>query len=463
MIISNILTAHIRSRILLFFFVLMFVPGLGPAALSADTTHQEFQKILRDSLADLWAGQEFSPELILRQQRLRDMLANGAVNKPELEGMLASAFLSILDRQKTSRYILKTFPGRFSALLSPHMDWNRINQILWQAMTSVINKENPFLVKVGSLAPPGTPWYKVSETTVIPHIKKLSGGKILIRIYGAGVMGEDTDVLKKIDEGQLNCCGCTALGFLAACPEASVFFLPGLFANYEEVDFIFDTFRKRLDEAFQKRGYDVWTIIDTGNFYLFSTKPVTGLSDIKQSRVLAWFGILETSFYQELGINALPIAVPDIILALGRGQADTYMAPAAWALGMQAYQYTTCYLKPSILYSPGGIIVHLKIKDELQKLTGASATFVHNIVEIIVSENYTIEQDWKRRIRSYEEKSLNAFETKCGIQAITLSPDDRQAIEKAGKAVQQKLTGKLFPADLVNDIQKALAEYRANQ
>ena len=90
-----------------------------------------------------------------------------------------------------------------------------------------------------------------------------------------------------------------------------------------------------------------------------------------------------------------------------------------------------------------------------------SAIFAHNIQELLVGEVNALKPEWKPRLRSFEEKTLQAFETKCGMKAVTLSPEDQQAVEKAGKALQQKLASKTFPKDLINDIQTALEEYRS--
>jgi TRAP-type C4-dicarboxylate transport system substrate-binding protein len=237
--------------------------------------------------------------------------------------------------------------------------------------------------------------------------------------------------------------------------------LPGLFNNFEEVDYICEKFRKRIDEGFEKQGYILWALIDTGFFYMFSTNKATGLADLSKQKALTWFGIIETTLFKDLGINATPVAVPDIVSALNTGLAETNLAPAAWMLGMQAYQYSNYYLKPPLLYSPAAVIISARKKDRLQKQLNISATFADNIMEIYAAEWNAHEPEWKRQIRSYEEKSLKAFETKCGMKAVTFSPEDQQRMEKASKAVQQQLAGKVFPNDLINEIQKALAEYRA--
>jgi TRAP-type C4-dicarboxylate transport system substrate-binding protein len=463
--ISDVRSENTRLRVLFSFIIIMLfimgIPAIVSAEADADAARTEFQSILQDSLEALWTGQEFNPELKQRQQTLKTSLTTGVVAKAELEGMMEATILSILDRHKTSRYILKTFPERVNALFAPHMDWKAVRKIMWRAASSVAKKDGPLLLKLGTLAPPGTPWLVVPETILLPEIEKLSGGMILIKIYGGGVMGEDTDILRKMDIGQLDGCGCTALGILAASPDTSALLLPGLFNNYEEVDYIFEKFRKRLDKGFEERGYILAALIDTGFFYMFSKNKITSLADIKKQKPLTWFGTMETALYQELGINATPVAVPEVVSALSTGLADTDLAPAAWMLGMQAYQYVNYYVKQPWLYSPAAVVISANTKDRLQKQMGVSATFAHNIQEVLVAEVSALESEWKPQLRNFEEKTLKAFETKCGMKAVTFSPEDQEVMKKASQAVQQKLAGKAFPEDLIKDIQMALEEYRA--
>ncbi len=446
----------------LFCLVIMLIIALQPISAAAENAAQkQFQSILRDSLEDLWTGREFSPELQKRQQTLTSMLSTGAVEKTQLENMMEAAVFSILDRHKTSRYILKDMPGRVDSLFSPYASWQDVKEITWRAAASVADKNDPLTIKLGTLAPPGTPWLNVPETVALPEIERLSDGKIVIKIYAGGVMGEDTDILRKMDIGQLDSCGCTALGVLAASPDTSALLIPGLFKNYEEIDYITEKFRKRLDQAFEEKGYILAALIDTGYFYMFSKNKITSLADLRKQKVVTWFGAMETTLYEALDINATPVAVPEIISALSTGLADTNLGPSAWMLGMQAYQYVNYYLKPPLLYSPAAVIVSAHTKDRFQKQAGISETFSHNIQELLVAEFNRLEPEWKAKIRNYEAKSLKAFESKCGIKPMTLSAADQKTLAQAGKVVQQKLAGKVLSKELMNDILNALKDYRA--
>lgn len=452
---------HSLKGLLLIFFLLI-VTGSPAIVTAADSAGQTAPAIVKGCLEAFWTGRDSSPELEMRQKTLRSLIESGGIRKAELETVIEETLLPLMDRQKTSRYILNTLPERIEALLSPAVGWDDFKGILWRVASSPVEKDNPILIKIGTLAPPGTPWLIVPETKAIPEIERLTGGKVKLKIYGGGVMGEDADILRKMDVGQLDGCGCTAVGVLTASPDASALLMPALFNNYDEVDYILKKFRNRLDEGFEKKGYILGALIDTGFFYIFSKNKVTSLADIRKQKPYTWFGIVETTLFDELGINAIPVAVPEAVSALSTGLADTATGPAAWFLGMQAYQYVNYIIKPPLFYSPAAIVVSTQTKDRIKAQTKVSDVFAFNVQEILVSQFNSLEPEWRQQVRSYESKCLEAFETKCGMKVMTFSDEDMKVIKEASKAVQKKLAGKIFPEDLIDDIQKALAEYRAS-
>ena len=445
------------------------LPGRVEALLSPHMSWEEVKAagwriatpLIHESIKDLLTGRPFSPDLEKKQLVVRKMFEAGLITKPESIAMVEGAMLPILEHHRTSRYILQEIPERVEALLAPYMTWEEVEAVAWRMGASLIPDGEQMVLTIGTLAPPGTPWINIPETVLLPRIAELSDNKVVVKVYGGGVMGEDTDILRKMDIGQLSGCGCTALGILAASPDTSVLLLPGLFKNYEEVDFILEKFRKRLDQSFEKRGYILGALIDTGFFYMFSKYRIASLAELKKQKLLTWFGAVENAFYQELGIDAAtPVAVPETISALSTGLADTNLAPPAWMLGIQAYQYAHFYLTPPMVYSPGAIVVSVATKEKLRKQFGVSETMAHNVQEMLIYEVSRLEPRWKKEVRNYEAKSLEAFQAKCGMKAVPLSAEDQKILERAAARVYEKLADKSYPRDLLNDIQAALAEFR---
>lgn len=431
--------------------------------MAADVAQQESQVTVRETMEALWTGKPFDPLLKQKQQKLKKQLDAGAIDKAGMKAMVEETILSLMDRQVTSRYILKEMAGRIDESLYPHLKMEEVQKAAWKAMASAVKEGNQLVFRVGTLAPQGTPWLNVPEKILIPRWKELSGGRITMKVYGGGVMGEDQEILEKIGSDQIEVCGCTTLGLLEASPEIAVFLLPGLFRDYEEVDYIYEKFRKRIDAGFEKKGYVLAAFIDTGQFYLFSKNLISGLADLKNQKTLTCWGTVESTLFNELGISATPVAVPEVISALSSGTCDTNLAPTAWMLGMQTYQYARYYLKPPLLYSPAAVIIGIQAKKRLQKNLGVSDTFADNIQEILVYDVNSFEPVWRDQIRKYDQEALKAFETKAGMTAMTLSAEDQKAVEEAGIRVRKVLAGKLFPEDFMIDILRALEAFRKSR
>ncbi len=419
--------------------------------------------LIDESIRDLLTGRAFSPDLEKKHLVVRKMFEAGLISKAECIAMVEELMLPILEECRTTRYILADMPERVEALLAPYMNWEEVEAVSWRKGASLIPDGQQMVLTIGTLAPPGTPWINIPEKVLLPRIARLSDNKVVIKVYGGGVMGEDTDVLRKMDIGQLDGCGCTALGILAASPDISALLLPGLFKNYEEVDYILEKFRKRIDQSFEKRGYILGGLIDTGFFYMFTKNRVSSLADLKKQKLLTWFGEMETTFYEELDLDATPVAVPETISALSMGLANANLAPAAWMLGIQAYQYQNYFFTTPMVYSPGAILVSVKAKEKLRKQFGVSENLAHNVQEMLIYEVSQLEPRWKKEVRNYEAKSLEAFQAKCGMKAVPLPADDLKKLDRAAARVNEKLAGRVYSREFMADIQAALAEFRSGK
>jgi TRAP-type C4-dicarboxylate transport system substrate-binding protein len=315
-------------------------------------------------------------------------------------------------------------------------------------------------IKIGTLAPANTPWIENAVNTMVPFLDWHSRGTMTTTIYPGGVMGEDTDIIRKMALGQLHGCGCTALGVFTAVPEMSVFNLPFLFRNYDEVDHILKKFRKDIDNAFEKRGYILLSMIDTGFFYLYTKNRVNSFEDLKKLKAVTWFGEVEKTFYNEIGMNFLPVSVPEIVMSLQTGIIDTSISPPLWWMGTQAFQFSKYFIKTPFFYSPAAIFLS---KKQVEKI---NQQYPPGMGEEVTNINSTImriyEKEWNRSVRDFEKKCQEAFK-KTGIQQIELGEEDIKRLESASRNVWYKLAGKLYSKEFLDKILKELEEFRKKQ
>jgi TRAP-type C4-dicarboxylate transport system substrate-binding protein len=411
--------------------------------------------VVRESVRLLIDGENPTKEQRLRIQDMSERVMRGEIGRKEIYRIVKKQVYMDMETQKITRYqignMLKRAPG-----LLPTLTGEDLHKIIWEKIKGMLKE--PLHLKIGSLAPEGTAYVEVPRKKIIPHMAKVSDGKIIFKLYVGGVMGEDVDILRKMDMGQMHCCGCSSLGVLKAAPEVALFSLPLLFRDYEEVDHILKKFRKEIDAAFEKRGYTLATLIDSGFFYLWSKNRVLTLDEIRRQKVATWSGEVEVATLEELGIKPTTISAPEISTSLNTGLVDTIIGPPPWILGTQAYNNLNYYVTQPLFYAPGAVIFSNKIRSRFQGRN--SEMLIENFIEMFIYETQTVERWWiEDQLRPYERKCIEAFR-KRGMKPVTLSQKDMAAIKAASKRVWFKLADDVYSKDFLNKILKELRAYR---
>jgi len=99
-------------------------------------------------------------------------------------------------------------------------------------------------LKIATVMPDNSAWM-VALRHGGEEIRQRTAGRVNLRFYGGGVMGNDSSVLRKIRIGQLQGGAFTAGGLSAVCPELGLYSFPLLFRSTAEIDFV----RLRRDPA----------------------------------------------------------------------------------------------------------------------------------------------------------------------------------------------------------------------
>jgi TRAP-type C4-dicarboxylate transport system substrate-binding protein len=98
------------------------------------------------------------------------------------------------------------------------------------------------VIKIATLSPDGTSWMRAMRAAG-DTIAKRSQGRVELRFYPGGVMGNDQSVMRKIRAGQLQG-GAVTIGALSGVDkDIEIYGLPFLFHDLREVDQV----RSRMD------------------------------------------------------------------------------------------------------------------------------------------------------------------------------------------------------------------------
>ena len=98
------------------------------------------------------------------------------------------------------------------------------------------------VIKMATLAPEGTEWHGLL-VDLGQQWKEQTDGEVRLRIYPGGVVGDETDMVRKMRIGQIHGAAMSTEGMSEINPYFTSFYMPLLYQSYDEVDFV----RKKLN------------------------------------------------------------------------------------------------------------------------------------------------------------------------------------------------------------------------
>ena len=269
------------------------------------------------------------------------------------------------------------------------------------------------VLKMGTLAPEGTAWVKAFRD-IGREVEQKTNKQVSLRIFPGGVLGDEEDMLRKIKVGQIQGVLLTGGGLGLIFKDIKILAIPFLFQNYAEVDALLNKmggfFRKGLeDNGFTSLGW-----AEQGFVYLLSKEPIQIVADIGKKKVWVWEDTaMGRAVFKELGVNPIPLSIPDILMALQTGMIDTVYASPLAAISMQWFTKVSCMTDVPLAYSIGAVVFQ---KTAMEKIPAPQKGLVEEIFKRHLDP-------LKEKVRSENEKAIQVLTGK-GIKRVTPSPKD---------------------------------------
>ena len=93
------------------------------------------------------------------------------------------------------------------------------------------------IIKMATLAPEGTEWHGLL-VDLGQRWQKETNGEVRLRIYPGGVVGDETDMVRKMRIGQIHGAAMSTEGMSEINPYFTSFYMPMLYQSYDEVDYV---------------------------------------------------------------------------------------------------------------------------------------------------------------------------------------------------------------------------------
>jgi TRAP-type C4-dicarboxylate transport system substrate-binding protein len=308
------------------------------------------------------------------------------------------------------------------------------------------------VLKIATLAPDGTAWMKEMRAAG-DDINKRSGGRVELKFYPGGVMGNDATVLRKIQIGQLQGGAVTVLALAQIFPDSQLYGLPLLFRSYAEVDYV----RKRMDplimEGLARNGMVGFGLVEGGFAYLMSTAPVRRIADLKSEKVWAPEGdVITPTLFRAAGIAPVVLPLADVYTGLQTGLVTAVGISASGAIALQWYTKTKYLTDVPVYYTAGALVLDRRAYERL-------APADRELLRDVLTPAF---QKLDRASRNDDAAARAALKSQ-GVEFIR--PDPAAIAEFEGIAAEARAEiGKkgLYTPALLETLERHLREFRAS-
>lgn len=299
-------------------------------------------------------------------------------------------------------------------------------------------------IKCASLAPVGST-YANKFTEFKKAVEAGTGGAVKVQLYNGGVMGDELAVQKKLQIGQLDCAGVTGMGLGYIDPAVRVMELPFLFSNYSQVDNAFRAVGPQLKQRIAAKGFELIGWAHPGFVKIYSKKKIGSKKDMAGRKIWVWSGdIIAEGMTKNLGLNAVPLGLPDVLTSLQTGMIDTVYAPELAAIALQWYTKTKYITDVNMSHSMGGLVF---TKRGMAKLTPKQR-------QVVRSKGAQIMQSLTQSTRSENSKSLQAMQS-AGMKKVPVNEAELVELRQSGEQIANQLAGSMYPAALLSQVKAA--------
>ena len=219
--------------------------------------------------------------------------------------------------------------------------------------------------KIATFAPAGTVWMKQMKAGA-EIIKEKTEGRVKLKFYPGGVMGNDASAHRKIKVGQLHGGAFTSGGLAQFYRDIQVLSLPMLFNSLDEVDYVRSKLDETLKQNMEKNDFVLLGIAEGGFARIMSREPMVKLESIRASKVWIPEGdILVQETYDTLGISPISLPISDVFTGLQTGLIETVSVTSTAAIAFQWHTSTAYLTDTPIIYLIGLLAIQKKAFDKI--------------------------------------------------------------------------------------------------
>jgi len=246
------------------------------------------------------------------------------------------------------------------------------------AATVFVHGAEAATLKIATVTPEGSQWMQEMRASA-KEIRERTDGRVDIKYYGGGVMGNDAKVLGRIRIGALQGGAFTPTSLSAIYPDLNLYGLPMVFDSEDEAAYVRERMDEELEAGLESAGYVNFGFAAGGFAVVMSNTPVRSLDDLRGKRIWVPEGD-QISYASMEALSLSPVTLPltDVLTGLQTGLIDIVAISPIGALVLQWHTKVKYMTELPLVYTLGFMAIQKKAFD---KLSDADQAIVREVME----------------------------------------------------------------------------------
>lgn len=270
--------------------------------------------------------------------------------------------------------------------------------------------------KIATIAPDGTSWMRAMRQGAA-DIKKRTDGRVKLRFYPGGVMGDDKSMLRKIRIGQLQGGALSGGGLSQVYPDANLYGLPYMFRSFAEIDYVRQRMDSQILQGLQDAGFIGFGLSEGGFAYILSNDPISSADDLRGRKIWVPEGDqISLAGLQALNVSPVPLPLTDVLTGLQTGLIDTVGNSPTGAIALQWHTKVKYLTDTPLFYIYGALVLERKAFERVSSQDQASVRA--ELTAVFAKLNTQNRRDNESARRALQKQGISFIATNPQQQAV---------------------------------------------
>lgn len=318
--------------------------------------------------------------------------------------------------------------------------------------TSPARADKTYTVKIGTVAPEGTPWAELLKVYK-KNVEKASNGRLKVKVYLGGTQGDELEMVRKTSRGHIQGVGGSTGAVASLVPELNVVEIPFMFRSFREADYVLDeVLLEPMEKLFRDRGLVLGFWSENGFRHFGSSwGPISKPADLQGKKMRSQESFVHLEMWK--AYQAAPQAIPttEVLTALQTGAVDGFDQGLLFAIAASWHKSVQHVTLSAHIYQPAVIAFNEEWFDALPA----------ELQKILLDEGRSITNKGRKLIRALNPDLIKILESE-GIKIHRLGSAERDAFEKQSAVVRSKFRKSQGKSSVrtLDQVEKGLEAFR---